>query len=236
MNLAEEFTRLHEAWNSAGVVEAPRARHAFAVFCHENAEAIVSGLRDLRTLNPNAPLTAIGADLDKIGKSLGGEFSRRYMNDGRKPDFTTGIPLESDAEYRERILRSGAFETFDIEAERPAFEQWAQDEHGGMIPLDRSDRGLGYRNNSIQAAWIGWCARAKQSAEKMPAPIPEFDIASFQKEMVRLFHSSTTFTVHRENGFHMEFAVPNSVYLRALSFCMRRIPGHYRWTLSKERE
>lgn len=189
MNLAEEFTRLHEAWNAASVTDAPRARHAFAVFCHENAEAISAGLRAFkpepyrnRTLEEfgmrelkNSVLTAIGEDLDTIGKYLGEEFSRRYMNDGRKPDFTTGIPLESDAEYRERILNAHEHKSpvsqsttsapFDVEAERIAFEEWAKERHSvqewGLSPLSRSDEGQGYRNTVIQSAWIGWCAHAK---------------------------------------------------------------------------
>lgn len=45
MNLAEEFTRLHEEWERADVRSAPHARHMFAMFCHENAEAIELALR-----------------------------------------------------------------------------------------------------------------------------------------------------------------------------------------------
>lgn len=113
MNLAEEFTSLHEAWNTASVAEAPRARHAFSVFCHENAPMIVTGLYCSEWLNAATALS-------------------------------------------------------DFDDERSRFETWISmnNKDGGPRVLSEAAEG-GYRNSTVQAAWLAWNARA--SGEPRPA-------------------------------------------------------------------
>ena len=48
------------------------------------------------------PDTATGKDLDRLAEHFG-VFNRRIIDDGREPDWMTGLPLETDAELRARV-------------------------------------------------------------------------------------------------------------------------------------
>lgn len=207
MNLAEEFKRLHEGWTDAiGIADAVRGRHAFSLFCHQNAEAIelALGMASATAIikipdNPedraklevlmkqfsNAPLTVMDKNVLPLEPSdrtlteawfayrealerkcssaecMRVALVRAYAFDAGRPE-----PIEEAA--GEAVLHeetNNRAKPFDVEAERPAFEAWAKEQHSvqewGLSPLNRFDDGQGYRNTVIQSAWIGWCARAK---------------------------------------------------------------------------
>jgi len=141
MNLAEEFKRMHEGWiEPAGTVAAVRARHAFAVFCHENAEAIGAGLRAwaTRSFGPIVVTTeALTLNAEEISDAIVAAIKRR------------GGSIASD------LMKFD----IDIDAERIAFELWinSQSPLTGKIPRGEN----GYTATAVQSAWLGWCERAK---------------------------------------------------------------------------
>lgn len=54
-------------------------------------------------LNDFIPVPVEGKDLDSWASLTG--HKRLVVDDGREPDMITGLPLETDEEYRARILK-----------------------------------------------------------------------------------------------------------------------------------
>lgn len=71
-------------------------------FIEANAYGLIAAqrARDLKT----SPFLATGYDLDAIAASMEGGFQRRLDPDGHE-DALSGLRLESDHEFRQRILR-----------------------------------------------------------------------------------------------------------------------------------